>query len=194
MIGEYRLTFFINFGVSLDMEYLFEFIAGTSLFGLFIATYLKEFLKSESFSQKFPFINCLLPSWSFFAPTPYSSDYFLLYRFIYEDNHIGKWQQANRILENRPYYSFLWNPENRFLKGFVDVILDLVKCIHAVKDKNQICMSIPYLHLLNFINSFSRDPSTVKVQFVVMSQTKLDEAKLIFLSETHPVKKYANIP
>lgn len=176
------------------MEYLFEFIAGVSLFSLFIATYLKEFVVFESFSKKFPFISCLLPSWSFFAPTPYNSDYFLLYRFIYEDNRIGKWQQANRILENRPCYSFLWNPENRFLKGLVDVILDLVKCIRAVKDENQICMSIPYLHLLNFINSFSRDPLTIKVQFMVMSQTKLDEAKLIFLSETHPVKKHANIP
>lgn len=179
--------------MNLSMEYLFEFIIGIGLFGLFIATFLKEFVVSESFLQKFPFISCLLPSWSFFAPTPYNSDYFLFYRFIYEDNRVGKWQQANEILENRPYYSFLWNPRNRFLKGLVDVILDLVKCIHAVKDKNQICMSIPYLHLLNFIHSFSREPLAAKVQFMVMSQVKLDEGKLVFLSETHPVKKNANI-
>lgn len=175
------------------MECLFEYIIGIGLFGLFIATFLKEFIIPESFWQKFIFINFLLPSWSFFAPNPYRLDYFLFYRFIDENNHVGEWQQANKLLENRPYYSFLWNPESKFLKGLVDIILDLVNCIHTMKDKNQIYISLPYLHILNFVYSFSKDPLTSKIQFMVMSQSKAEESELVFLSETHRVKKHAHI-
>lgn len=174
------------------MKCLLELIVGISLFILFTGTILKEFIKLDSFRTKFPLLSNFLPSWSFFAPIPYKLDYFLFYRFIYEDNCTSEWQQANEVLEKRPYYSFLWNPQNRFLKGFIDSISDLIKHSQATQMKDEICVSIPYLHLLNFVHSFPKDPSTSKIQFMVINQSKIYKPKLLFLSETHPVKRNAN--
>jgi hypothetical protein len=175
------------------MECLLELIVGISLFILFVGTILKEFLKLDSFCAKFPLLSNFLPSWSFFAPRPYKSDYFLFYRFIYEDNCTGEWHQANEVLGDRPLYSFLWNPKNRFLKGFIDAISDLIKYTQTMKINDVICVSVPYLHLLNFVHSFPKDPLTSKIQFMIMSQSKLYKSKLVFLSEPHPVKKNANV-
>ncbi|MGL4540688.1 MAG: hypothetical protein ACRCU0_06930 [Candidatus Rhabdochlamydia sp.] len=170
------------------MKHLLELTVEIGLFILFLATILKEFVMQNFFREKLPLLGCLLPSWSFFAPTPYKTDYFLFYRFIYEDDRVGEWKPVNKNLEKRPCYSFLWNPESRFLKGFIDIISDLIKCVR-VMDKNQICASIPYLHLLHFVHSFPRDLFASKLQFVVISQSKLYNNKLVFLSEIHPFEK-----
>ena len=166
---------------------IIEFVVGFGLLSLFLFTILKEFEIFSGFLRRLVFFTHLLPSWSFFAPLPIKLDYFFFYRFIYRDGNVSEWGLVDERTKNRPAYAFLWNPGKRQAKSFVDIVLDLIKVVGVSGGSNQICVSLPYLHLLNFTNSLKRCPLTIKIQFMIMSKSNLYDAELVFLSEAHPV-------
>jgi len=163
-----------------------EFIIGSLLFVLFLATILKELKFFGNFWDSFPVIAHYIPSWSFFAPNPYQVDYYVLYRNI-NQNEVHEWKQIYQYKKMRPSYSFFWNPHKLFLRAIVDVSIDLLKVASNEKDKKRICLSLPYLYLLNYVHHLS-DSQMEKFQFIIMTKDTQSEPEVVFVSETHPIK------
>ncbi|MGL5626993.1 MAG: hypothetical protein ACRDDW_05720 [Candidatus Rhabdochlamydia sp.] len=129
-----------------------------------------------------------VPAWNFFAPIPCILDYHLLYREI-SGHEIGEWQDLYTPQDKRPIYSFLWNPEKRFIKTFLDLALDLIRFSNTTQDERQVYTSLAYLQILNYVNSLKHKPSSDKVQFLILTNSRADDYKVAFLSDIHPLSK-----
>jgi hypothetical protein len=168
------------------MEIIADLIIASFLFMFFFITILKELKFFKGFWHRFPVITHLIPNWSFFAPYPYRVDFYILYR-NFSENKAGKWIQLYQYNKMRPIYSFCWNPSRLTLKSIVDICIDLVEISNSLKDMNRICISLPYLHILNYVNNLSK-PEMEKIQFMIMTKSKETEPKIVFVSEKHPIK------
>ncbi|MDN3505929.1 MAG: hypothetical protein P0S96_01715 [Simkaniaceae bacterium] len=173
---------------AVQMTFAFEVIIGLSLFILFMATIAKECKAFKNIWDRFPIFSHYIPSWSFFAPTPYEADYYVLYRTISKTNETSPWKQAYQIESSRPFFSLFWNPDKLFLKGVIDIAIDLLNVSTTEKNEKRICLSLPYLHLLKFVESLVINKASInKIQFMIMTNVQTEESKLAFLSETHPI-------
>ncbi len=150
---------------------------------------LREIKRFDFIWNRFPTFMLFIPTWSFFAPIPNMFDYHLVFRRIGENNQLYEWAPVFKIPEKRPWYAFAWNPEKRFLKGFLDVVQDLVTFAKKVKDSGQICTSVPYLLILNYLSSLYHDQGTEKIQFMVLGNSRLYDHEVVFTSEMHPIVK-----
>ncbi len=168
---------------------MIEYVAAMGLIAFFISTIFKELKMFNGLGDSFPIAASFIPSWSFFAPNPYHTDYYILYR-SFKDDSASKWQQAYQISPKRSYTAILWYPDKLFLKSVVDIAIDLVRVASSIHNKKKICLSIPYLHTLNFIQSLVVDSNVNvdKIQFVIMTRVQNSSPEMVFLSETHPVK------
>ncbi len=164
-----------------------ELMVVIGLFTLFFVTILKELKLFTWVGDRFPISTHFIPSWSFFAPNPYQTDYFILYRCFSQDS-VSEWQQAYHIPKKRAFYSCFWNPDKIFLKSVVDIAIDLLRISGVVRDNKLICLSLPYLHALNFVQSLAVSANMEKIQFVIMTRTQNEVPMMMFLSEAHPVK------
>ena len=171
------------------MEYFKELLVSGVLLVIFMVTIFKELRYFPSLWDRIPLLSNFIPSWSFFAPNPYQSDYHILFRTVSVDGEVGEWKQAYQHAALRRFYAFIWNPNKWFLKASVDIAIDLLKVSTAVQDKKRICLSLPYLSILNYVQALSRDPAAAKAQFVIMSQAIDGEPEVCFLSETHPLER-----
>jgi len=157
------------------------------LFIILLLTFLREIKSFDKMLQRFPTFMQFVPNWSFFAPVPNMHDYRLFHRVIDKNGAVFEWQASYTLRDQRPFYVFLWNPQKRFLKGFLDLSHDLLKFCNAVQDKNQICSSLPYLHILNFVDAQAHIEEAEKIQFVIMTDSALHPTRVAFLSEIHPI-------
>lgn len=161
-----------------------ELIAIGLLFSVFMCTILHEIKLFERFFEKLPMAMQFVPMWSFFAPNPYQSDYYILFRTISSKNLVGAWKQAHYYEKPKYLYSCFWNPGKWFKKGIIDLAMDLCRISTATKNKAQICLSTPYLSILNYVQSFDLDSDAEKIQFLIMSRSK-QNIEMNFLSEAH---------
>ncbi|MGL5626622.1 MAG: hypothetical protein ACRDDW_03765 [Candidatus Rhabdochlamydia sp.] len=130
----------------------------------------------------------LVPAWTFFAPIPCILDYHLLYREI-SLHEVEGWQELYTPQDKRSVYSFLWNPEKRFLKSFLDIALDLINFSNKIQDKKQVYTCLAYLQILNYVSCLNHKPSTDKVQFLILTNSRTDDYKVAFLSDVHSLSK-----
>ena len=156
---------------------------------ILILTFVQEAKGLKSFLNRFPLLMQFVPTWSFFAPLPSIHDYHLLCRCFSSDGKAQDWREVYRVKERRPFYSFFWNPDKKVSKSFIDLVIGLIKLSNDVKDWNQISISLPYLHILNYINSFNHDHSMESIQFMILSDSQLFEYEVAFLSQRHPLAK-----
>lgn len=159
-------------------------VIGIFLGFLFLLTGLKEVKELDFIWNRFPVFMQFIPTWSFFAPLPNEFDYHLLYRLISNNGEIKEWVDVYSV-KDRPNRCFLWYPEKIFSKAFLDIALDLLQFSNKIKDKRLICTSLPYLHLLNYLNSFPKERSNI--QFMILTNSKVYEFDIVFLSEVHPL-------
>lgn len=159
------------------------------LSSMLILTILRETKHFEKVFQKFPTITQLIPTWSFFAPIPNGHDYYLLYRGISADGKVKRWQMAFDIPDRKPWHAFIWNPNKRLLKGFLDLVLDLLKLAEQVNSRYSIQASIPYLQILNHVDSKKHSKEIEQIQFVILRNSKIQKYTIAFLSDTHPISK-----
>jgi hypothetical protein len=129
-----------------------------------------------------------IPTWSFFAPTPGMLDHHLLYRGIDEQEQVQDWQEAFPIKEKRSFFAFIWNPDKKFLKALLDMVQILIRFCLASNDEKQICLSIPYLHILNYTSSLDHDKSIKKIQFMILASSRLYDYSVEFVSNVHPLQ------
>jgi hypothetical protein len=148
---------------------------------------LREIKRVDKFLERCPGLMSFIPIWSFFAPTPGMHDYHLMYRTIDDEGQIQDWKAAYTLGDKRRLCAFLWHPEKKFSKSLMDLVQDLSQSSILFKDKKQICLSIPYLHILNYISSLQHEKSEKTVQFMVLSNSRLHNYDVVFMSEPHPI-------
>jgi len=107
-----------------------------------------------------------IPEWKFFAPTPGTSDYHLLYRDQYSDGSIGQWREVT-FGEERRWWNVVWNPNRRQLKALFDIVLSLQYEWKQQPDAG-IQASMAYLYVLNYVSNLPRTDKVLATQFLLM--------------------------
>lgn len=163
------------------------FFVAVLLFIVLSLSFLKEFPKIDGFLNRFPVLMTLIPTWSFFAPTPGMSDYYLLYREINDKDEVQDWKEVTPLQDKRSPFAFVWNPDKKYLKTLIDMVQQLIKLSVAYNEEKQICLTVPYLHILNSVTSLEHGSSAKKVQFLIMGGSRLCEYTVEFVSSVHPI-------
>lgn len=135
--------------------------------------------------HRFPWLLSITPVWSFFAPIPGTHDYHLMFRAILKNKEITDWREAPSLQEKRRVYTFFWNPQKKLQKSLNDLVQELLMFSQAANYESQIHLSIPYLHILNYVSSFPFDTKTEKIQFMILSSSRMSEHKVVFVSSNH---------
>lgn len=126
----------------------------------------------------------LVPMWSFFAPRPGMHDYHLVYRWFSNSQSKAKWREA--INYQPTFFSWIWNPQKKDIKALNDLSLELLRACHNSSDDRAIITSVPYLVILNHINSIINFKNG-KIEFMILRDTRLDNYEVVFRSQTHPI-------
>jgi len=72
----------------------------------------------RSLIKKYDFLR-IVPVWTFFAPTPLSHDFHLMYRDILTDKK-QKWIQI-KMIKSKSLFTFIWHPERRLKKKLIAI-------------------------------------------------------------------------
>lgn len=155
---------------------------------IILLSLLRCIKKFDFIWNHFPICTQLIPAWNFFAPFPNTFDYHLLYREI-SNHEVGEWQDLYTLKDKRSMYCFLWNPEKKSIKSFLDIALDLISFSNKVHDNKQVYTSLPYLQLLNYVSSLNHKASSDKIQFLILTNSRAQDYQVAFLSDVHPLSR-----
>lgn len=134
-----------------------------------------------------------LPTWSFFAPRPGTSDYRLLYRegaargmmcMNWDEIDVG-WK-ATRLVR------CIWNPEKIGHKALCDCVQILITSVSELSQERRhlVFVSRAYLTLLSYVISKTTPATGTFIQFAVVESNGVTEGRSInpvFLSRRHKV-------
>lgn len=130
-----------------------------------------------------------LPSWTFFAPNPGWTDYWLLYRDRADDGQMSAWTRAQGGLR-RPLRSILFHPEKRTMKAVHDSVQALVRISLKHRDNvRHVRFSLPYVMLALYVASIQRREVPASTQFVIVEVFPRRvgvKPRVIFQSAFHP--------
>lgn len=160
---------------------------GMFFFVIFLLTILKEIKQPDFILNRLPTFMQFIPNWSFFAPTPNMFDYHLLYRVISDNGKVQEWTEVYSVKDKRPMRCLLWHPEKIFAKAFLDISLDLLNFSNKFNDRKQICISLPYLQLLNYLDPLPEERSSI--QFMILTNSRVHDYDVVFLSEVHALSQ-----
>jgi len=135
--------------------------------------------------RKFDLLN-LLPCWTFFAPRPCVSDFYLIFRDIDCQGVSHEWTPVD-LVARRPPSSAVWNPLKRKAKCLFDVI-QFLRAFDV--DEDPPLLSFPYLWALNMSMTPQHDYSAIRRQFAIASITYRkdggEDLSAVFVSAEHP--------
>jgi len=141
--------------------------------------------KKEKFDVLRAYDFCgLIPTWTFFAPNPVSSDRFLYYRDYVSDKST-EWKKANKE-ESFACIDLLWNPSRREEKAITDAMFQLLRMSDSF-DKDRLHLTTSYLTILNFITTRTHEPNTVAIQFLFATKRFDEFTKPLFVSSIHAI-------
>lgn len=124
----------------------------------------------------------ILPIWTFFAPSPGTFDFHVLYR-LEEFGTIGNWRELHAH-ESRSLTSALWNPKKREAKALFDVCVALSNAV--VADPASVQVSLPYIAILRAAAHTQSSSHAESIQFMIMQREK-GQSSVLFLSASHPL-------
>jgi hypothetical protein len=167
------------------MAAFLTWVFGT-LFGIWIlATILFQFPKFQPILSRFDLLT-MLPTWSFFAPSPNTSDYTLFVRYWTGNNHVTGWRTILTPEHHR--ISFLWDPGRRYRKIIIDISQSFIEFVKMSSHKG-IQYSTPYLLVLHHASSRPEAAFATGVQFAVgVQRGKCDDFELLFQSHFHRIQ------
>lgn len=130
----------------------------------------------------------LIPSWSFFAPNPGTSDYRLLYRDKLCDEQYTAWKEVE--FPSDPLIRWVWNPGKRAKKALVDMCSSLMSMASRdlKKPSKMVYISVPYITLLTYVSRQPRSPLSEHTQFMIAATFGRHEPKgpeILFISPLH---------
>ncbi|HEX2093862.1 MAG TPA: hypothetical protein VHG28_15775 [Longimicrobiaceae bacterium] len=132
----------------------------------------------------------LIPSFSFFAPNPASSDCHIVYRHVLVDGRVTGWTDA---FVWRPVpWRLVWNPDRRAEKA----ISDATSALARRSDDAGVRLSVSYLVLLNYVVALPRSTDAVGVQFALIGAAEFSNRAPFarFVSDTHPLYEAVPLP
>jgi hypothetical protein len=130
----------------------------------------------------------LIPVWTFFAPNPGMTDYYLLYRDHLPDGSFDNW----RKVELKPFENgvrlALWNPTKRKHKALSDVVSSMIRIARTCESADLI-VTVPYILLLNYITSHPHSLGAHGTQFMVMEHGGFagepERSRVLMMSGVH---------
>ena len=96
----------------------------------------------------------LIPIWTFFAPNPGMTDYYLLYRDRLPDGSLDNWRKVDLKKSENGLRLALWNPTKRKHKALTDMVSALTRVANH-RAIEALIVTVPYILILNFITSLS---------------------------------------
>lgn len=128
----------------------------------------------------------VVPSWSFFAPRPGTSDLNLLYRDRLVDGQLTPWREI--ALGYPGSARWAWNPHKRRRKCVVDLCQSLQGVAQQTKSVERVLLQLPYIALLNYVSGMPRNGLHAATQFMVVRTFGPDasaEPDILFVSSFH---------
>jgi hypothetical protein len=126
----------------------------------------------------------IVPKWTFFAPTPGTFNFYLLYRDRDSGGGVTPWQVLHGMDRERGRWTFIWNPNRRLRKALHDLITSLPFDLYKTHP-HLFKLSMPYLVIISHVAALPRMPSTSETQFMIMKKYLDEPAELVFCSELH---------
>ena len=177
--------------MNIGLYVVFELLALTALIFLTIFSAISSTNWGRSKLRFFGKWQRFLPLWNFFAPTPGTCDYYILYREQFSSGFWGNWQEVQIQDFSGPIYPPFWNPQKSQKKAYFDIIKSLsimANEAHNTGDEDTLKISIPYLLILNRITNESHSFYCENVQFLIIEENSVDEEySPIFVSGVHSV-------
>lgn len=165
-------------------------VLGFTIFGIWtLATVLGQSRGRISVAvRRYDHFN-IVPSWTFFAPTPGMLDYHIVARDIDVDGKpCSAWQEVE--LPVRAKLRSIWNPEKRQRKLITDYIRSLALA-QTKSGQGKLPFSAQYIACLQFTLTYLRpSPFARSRQFGIASThgQRLESTKLVFCSVAHPIE------
>jgi hypothetical protein len=131
----------------------------------------------------------LLPCWTFFAPRPATTDAHLLFRDRLCDGGMTPWRE---LPERRPRLRWLWHPQKRAAKTLRDLESHLLLFQTVRYTREQICLSMPYVLLINYIATLPRTNISMSTQFTIVRSMGYwggADSAALFVSELHSIRE-----
>jgi hypothetical protein len=130
----------------------------------------------------------LIPVWTFFAPNPGMTDYYLLYRDRLPDGSLDNWKKIELKGSENGFRHMLWNPTKRKQKALSDVLSSLIEFVkHGGNDA--VVVSVPYILILNFVTSHPHTLGTDGTQFMVLEHggfaNEPERSQVLMMSGIH---------
>jgi hypothetical protein len=131
----------------------------------------------------------LLPSWSFFAPSPANRDSHIVVRDLHRDGALGAWSPVSRF-PSRSLLHLIWHPEKRPRKILRDASKSIKTTCRRSASKGVVQCSLPYLVVLHY--GLKRNPPEADVaarQFAIVETSGREKRRLwiTFISDFHRI-------
>lgn len=130
----------------------------------------------------------LIPIWTFFAPNPGMTDYYLLYRDRLPDGSLDNWKKIELKGSANSFRLALWNPTKRKNKALSDLVTSLIDFVKH-QGSEAVFVSVPYILILNFITSRPHSLGTDGTQFMVLEHSGFSEeperSRVLVMSGIH---------
>jgi len=172
-----------------------DLIISTILILLFsswtIATIIYHFPNGNKYFTKIGILSFFIPQWNFFAPTPGTNDFYLLYREKLSNDFCSSWVEVNSFNRKRNLISIIWNPYKIEKKALLDFALEINKESKNISKENinYVKLSMPYLLILNYISNLSHFSKNNTIQFMIMKKSSFsDSIDPFFISGFHQLE------
>ncbi len=129
----------------------------------------------------------IIPYWNFFAPTPGTWDYSLLYRDRLATGNHTVWREI-QLCSPRKAWDGIWNPGKREKKALFDIVTSLMQSATEV-EADRLVLTVPYIILLDYVSAMPRPYSADATQFLLMAEEPGSgkEPFVMFNSHEHPL-------
>jgi hypothetical protein len=139
---------------------------------------------------KYRDVAAFIPSWSFFAPNPGTTDTRVLWRERLVGGSLSPWHEL--LPPTGGALRGLWNPTKRQRKLLTDVGPMVVRMVMQNPKSEYTLISLPYLIMLHRVMSLPASPLVAARQFVVVQTTHEGtgegELRPLFASRWHAVE------
>ena len=130
----------------------------------------------------------LIPIWTFFAPNPGMTDYYLLYRDRLPDGSFDNWRKVELKKSENGFRLALWNPTKRKHKAVTDIVSSLAGFANH-RGSEALIVTVPYILILNFITSRPHSLGTDGTQFMVLEHSGFsgepERSRVLMMSGIH---------
>ena len=132
-----------------------------------------------------------VPTWTFFAPNPGTTDSRVVWRDLYADGETSEWHE----LQPPPQRMLrcIWQPEKRVRKGIVDCSSMTLRLVARDSTSPLPRVSLPYLLIASHVSALPASPMSVARQFALLASRETDPDDPQYL-ELHLLSPWIRLP